>query len=83
MCPRAVNELTERLQSKTFRIHQERRGQTEGRIAIVKNNFTTRPLRAKGFASRERSIGISILTHNLWLLARIINALQKAAKIAA
>jgi hypothetical protein len=50
---------------------QRRRSQTEGRIAIFKNGFLGRPLRAKGFAHREMAVSWQVLTHNLWVLARL------------
>ena len=50
---------------------QRRRRQTEGRIGIFKNGFLGRPLRAKGFAHREMAVNWQVLTHNLWVLARL------------
>lgn len=73
ICSRSVPELRKQLQGKEFRNHQKRRGQTEGRIGIFKNCFLGRPLRSKGFSNRKMKIGLCVLTHNLWLLARLIN----------
>ena len=42
-----------------------------GRIAIFKNGFLGRPLRAKGFAHREMAVAWQVMTHNLWVLARL------------
>lgn len=50
---------------------QRRRSQTEGRVAILKNGFLGRPLRAKGFDHREQAVSWQVLTHNLWVLARL------------
>jgi hypothetical protein len=50
---------------------QRRRSQTEGRIGIFKNSFVGRPLRAKGFEPPEVPISWQVLTHNLWVLARL------------
>lgn len=50
---------------------QRRRSQTEGRIAIFKNGFLGRPLLAKGFEHRELAVSWQVLTHNLWVLARL------------
>jgi hypothetical protein len=50
---------------------QRRRSQCEGRIGIVKNNFLGRPLRSKGFASRQLAVSWAVLTHNLWVIARL------------
>ena len=49
----------------------KRRGQTEGRIAILKNNFLGEPLRTKGFAGRNLAVTWAVLTHNLWVIARL------------
>ena len=71
MCPKPVKELRERLQDKTFSEHQTRRAQTEARIGIFKNSFLGKPLRSKGFDNRSLSVAWSVLTHNLWVLARM------------
>jgi hypothetical protein len=71
MCPRSVKELGERMQDENFRFQQKRRGQTEGRIGIFKNNFLGRPLKSKGFKHREQSVAWAVLTHNLWVLSRL------------
>jgi hypothetical protein len=49
---------------------QRRHAQTEGRIGLFKNNFLGRPLRMKGYTSREQAVAWAVLTHNLWVLAR-------------
>src|SRR5438093_1578811 len=48
ICPRGPQQLRERIKSWKFKKLQRRRAQTEGRIAIFKNNFLGRPLRSKG-----------------------------------
>lgn len=70
ICPRDPVVLTAKSGEEEFRRLQKRRGQTEGRIGIFKNNFLGRPMRAKGFAHRETSVAWGVLTHNLWVLAR-------------
>lgn len=77
MCPRNVDELKERLKEKEFRKHQKRRSQTEGRIAILKNNFLGKPLRSKGFSSRKRDVAWGILAHNFWVIARLPKAMSE------
>jgi len=67
---RSVPEMRKQLQQQQFREHQKRRAQTEGRIAILKG-FASNPMRQKGFEHREIHLGISVLSHNLWKLARI------------
>ena len=70
-CPRQPAELSRRMAEKKFAGLQRRRAQTEGRIGILKNGFLGRPLRAKGFAHRELALAWGVLTHNLWMLARL------------
>jgi len=71
MCPRSPKELQDRCLEKDFLHHQKRRGQTEARIGIFKNNFLGKPLKSKGFKNKDQSVSWSILTHNLWVLARL------------
>jgi len=71
ICPRSPKELKKRKKSWKFRRLQRRRSQCEGRIGIVKNNFLGRPLRSKGFASRDLAVSWAVLTHNLWVIARL------------
>jgi hypothetical protein len=54
-----------------FIFHQNRRSQTEARIAILKNNFTGSPIKSKKFEYKENSVAWAVLTHNLWVLARL------------
>jgi hypothetical protein len=70
-CPRNPKELGRRMKDKRFADMQRRRAQTEGRIGILKANFLGRPLRARGFESRELALAWGVLTHNLWALARL------------
>jgi hypothetical protein len=71
ICPKSPARLKERMREERFGQLQRRRSQTEGRIGIFKNGFLGRPLRAKGFAHREAAISWQVLTHNLWVLARL------------
>ncbi|MDO8540750.1 MAG: hypothetical protein Q7S40_09975 [Opitutaceae bacterium] len=77
ICPRDPHRLQERLRSWKFLGLQRRRSQTEARIGIFLHNFLGEPLRAKGFAHRQFAVGWGVLTHNLWVLARLP---QRAAK---
>jgi Transposase DDE domain len=70
-CPRKPEELKARMKEARFSDLQRRRGQTEGRIGILKQNFFGSALRAKGFAHRELAVAWAVLTHNLWKLARL------------
>lgn len=71
ICPRSAKELKVRKRSWKFTGLQRRRSQCEGRIGIVKNNFLGQPLRRKGFPSRELAVSWAVLTHNLWVIARL------------
>jgi hypothetical protein len=74
ICPRDPHQLKERLRSWKFVKLQRRRSQTEGRISIIVHNFLDCPIRSKGFAQRQLSVDWAILTHNLWVLARLPKA---------
>jgi len=69
--PKHPARLKERMKEERFAQIQRRRSQTEGRIGIFKNGFLGRPLRAKGFGHRQAAISWQVLTHNLWVLARL------------
>jgi hypothetical protein len=60
---------------------QRRRAQTEGRIGILKNGFLGRPPRAKGTAHRELALAWGVLTHNLWMLAKLRKTKRKPARL--
>lgn len=83
ICPRNPHDLIEKLQDKDFVFHQNRRSQTEGRIGIFKNNFTGSPIRNKKFEYKDISVAWSVLTHNLWVLARLEYDNEAALKTAA
>lgn len=71
MCPRQPAELSRKMKGKKFARLQRRRAQTEARIGILKQGFLGRPMRAKGFDHRELALAWGVLTHNLWMLARM------------
>lgn len=86
LCPRDPAELQKRLQEDdSFRPGLKRRGGTEARIAIFKHVFAGSPCLAKGIAARQLAVSWAVLTHNLWVLARLKLAQdrQAAAKQAA
>ena len=37
----------------------------------MKNQFLGRPLRVKGFENRRQAVSWAVLSHNLWVLARL------------
>jgi hypothetical protein len=71
ICPQDPHQLKERMHSWKFVKLQRRRSQTEGRISIIIHNFLGSPIRSKGFAHRQLAVGWGVLTHNLWVLARL------------
>jgi hypothetical protein len=71
LCPKSPAALKERMKEPRFVRMQKRRSQTEGRISILQRGFLGRPMRAKGFAHRELAVAWGVLTHNLWMLARL------------
>ena len=78
LCPRNVIELADKLANQEgFRAGLKRRAATEGRIGIFKNVFLGGQLLAKGFEHRQLAVGWSVLTHNLWVVARMAEAEKK------
>ena len=72
LCPRNVIDLADRLESEPgMREGLKRRAGTEARISILIRDFMGKPARAKGFAHRELMVGWAVLSHNLWVLARL------------
>lgn len=71
VCPRSPQQLRERSGSWKFKRLQRRRGQTEGRISIIKNVFLDGRMRSKGFTHRALTVTWTVLVHNLWVLARM------------
>jgi len=82
LCPRKPAELRRRMASPKFARLQRRRAQTEGRISILKQGFLGRPMRAKGAEHRELSLAWGVLTHNLWMLARLRKVKKQRAVLA-
>lgn len=77
LCPRPPALLRQRMKEEKFAGLQRRRAQTEARIGILKRNFLGQPMRAKGFEHRELALAWGVLTHNLWMLARMRKAERK------
>jgi hypothetical protein len=70
ICPKAPSALKERMRERRFVRLQQRRSQTEARIAIFKNGFVGAPLRVKGYGHQNLQVAWAVLTHDLWCLAR-------------
>ena len=83
VCPRSPQELKNRIRSWKFNKLQRRRSQTEGRVAILKNVFVGQPSRSKGFTHRALTVTWAVLTHNLWVMARMTLAAAAAKRAAA
>lgn len=81
LCPRKPAELRRRMKGAKFARLQRRRAQTEGRIGILKHGFLGRPMRAKGAVHRELALAWGVLTHNLWMLARLRKIKQPPAAL--
>jgi hypothetical protein len=71
ICPRSVTNLKKRSKEELFMGMQRRRAQTEARVAIFKNKMLGGKLRAKGYKHRVAAVGWAVLSHNLWVLARL------------
>ena len=72
LCPRDPQELSQRMQTDAkFAAAIRRRAQTEGRVAILKNVFLDGTPRAKGFENRQLQVAWAVLSHNLWVVARL------------
>jgi len=79
-CPRRPAELKEKMGDAEFARLQKRRGQTEGRIGILKHGFLGSPMRSKGFEHRQLAVVWGVLTHNLWKLATMRRAVEVRKK---
>ena len=64
--------MKKRMSEKLFGWLQRRRGGLEGRIGTVKNRYHSGRLRAKGYKHRSLATGWSVLSHNLWLIAKML-----------
>ncbi len=80
ICPRDPNELARRMRTdELFRVTIRRRAQTEARVAVLKNVFMGGTPRAKGFENRQLQVAWAVLSHNLWVLARLPWACEQKA----
>jgi hypothetical protein len=82
LCPRNPAELKERLAQPGQKEGMKRRGSTEARVAIFKNVILHNPMREKSIDAREKACSWAVLSHNLWVLARMpqASAEQKQAQ---
>jgi hypothetical protein len=77
ICPKNPRQLQDKLSEPIFISLQTRRSQTEGRIGIFKNIFLGKPLRSRITDYKRIAITWCVLTHNLWVLARMIIDAEK------
>jgi hypothetical protein len=77
LCPRNPRALREAMKQERFAQCQRRRAQTEARVAIFKNEFLGRPMRAEGFENRALQVAWGVLTHDLWVLAEKLRQQRK------
>jgi len=72
LCPRNVAELSDRLKNEPgMREGLKRRAGTEARVSIIIRNFMGKEPQAKGMKHRQMMVGWAVLSHNLWVLARL------------
>src|SRR6201987_4188252 len=77
LCPRDPRALRQAMKDEHFAQAQRRRAQTEARVAIFKNEFLGRPMRAEGFENRALQVAWAVLTHDLWVLAEKLREQRK------
>lgn len=75
---RSLRRLKAQCVEERFGTLQKRRSQTEGRIGILQNDFFGRPMRSKGFEHRELNTTWAVLAHNLWVIARLPQAVARS-----
>lgn len=68
---KSPRDLMRQRRSKRFVAEQTRRSQTEARVSIMKRCFIGDPIMNKGFASRSVHVAWAVLTHNMWVIARL------------
>jgi len=83
ICPKSPQGLAAQSEDEVLAGCRKRRAQTEGRIAILRNRFLGGTPRSKGFGNRELEVDWAVLTHNLWVLARLETAEQRMKREAA
>lgn len=74
LAARNLKEMSKLMKDEEYAQKQRRRGQTEARISIIKNNFLGGRAASRNFVYRERQTGWAILVHNLWVIARLPQA---------
>lgn len=80
ICPKDRRELGRRQEEPRFRRMQKRRAQTEARISILRNGFIGNPGNGRSFRQRAMDTAWAILTHDLWVVARLPEKQLELAK---
>ena len=70
LAPRNVGKMVECMKEPLFVKLQHRRSGPEGRIGTLKNRWQGGRIRAKGFEHRAHAAEWSVLSHNLWQIAK-------------
>ena len=70
VAPRDPAKMKERMSEEPFEWLQRRRGGLEGRIGTMRNRWHSGRIQAKGFTNRNLAVAWSVLSHNLWLIAK-------------
>lgn len=78
ICPKSPVQLKEKLSDPIFVSLQTRRSQTEARIGIFKNVFLGKPLRTRDISNKRLAVTWCVVTHNLWVMARMVLADEKS-----
>ncbi len=81
ICPKNPAELQEKLSDPEYAASMKRRASTEGRIGIFKNRIQKGGLRSKGYHNRSQAVAWGVLSHNMWVLARLPQAKEAEVKI--
>ena len=71
LCPRDPAQFIEKMEDPSFRKHQKRRAQTEARIGIFKNSILDGSLYERNIENKQMKVAWTVLTHNLWCIARL------------
>lgn len=74
VAPRSLRAYRRHNAEPLFRACHRRRAQTEGRIGILKRGVLRVAQRAQSDPAREQEVTWAMLTHNLWVLARLPQA---------
>jgi len=82
ICPRRPVDRERNASNHRYTSMQNRRGQTEARIGIIRNMFIGSVVRSKGYENRRLTVLWSILTHNLWAMARLKRRKQQLLEAA-